>query len=193
MRIILGSSSPFRRQLLQRLHVDFVVDSPDIDETAKPDESGEVLVRRLAEAKARAVAARQPDALVIGSDQVAVHEGTIMGKPHTVEHAIAQLSAVSGHEVRFYTGLCLLNSTTGMMQLEVIPFAVRFRTLTQEEISGYIAKEQPLNCAGSFQSEGLGVALLDSMHGDDPNALIGLPLIRLSAMLRAEGVNVLTD
>lgn len=191
MKLILASSSPFRRELLARLMIPFDVDVPDVDESPLPGEPPVALVERLAIAKARAVVARHPDALVIGSDQVAVHDGFVVGKPLTHERAVAQLRQASGQAVVLYTGLALVNSTSGRVQSEVVPYRVVFRTLTDVQIENYLRKEQPYHCAGSVKSEGLGVALLERFEGEDPATLIGLPLIRLVRMLEAEGVAVL--
>lgn len=191
MKLILASSSPFRRELLARLMLPFEVDVPDIDETPAPGETPMRLVERLAVAKAQAVAARHPQALVIGSDQVAVHGNTIVGKPHTHERAVEQLRTASGTAVSLYTGLALVNAATGRIQSEVVPFRVVFRRLTDAQIESYLRKEQPYSCAGSVKSEGLGVALLERFEGEDPATLIGLPLIRLVRMLENEGVTVL--
>lgn len=191
MRLILASSSPFRRELLARLMIPFEVVAPDIDETPHPAESPQLLVERLAIAKAQAVAAKHHQALVIGSDQVAVHDGEIVGKPHTHERAVAQLQAASGKTVMLYTGLALVNSVTGRVQSEVVPFRVVFRSLTLDQIENYLHKEQPYHCAGSVKSEGLGVALLERFEGEDPATLIGLPLIRLIRMLEHEGLHVI--
>lgn len=189
--LVLASTSPFRKELLQRLGLSFETASPETDETALPGESPEQLVRRLAEAKARAVAGQFPDALIIGSDQVAVLDGAILGKPGEHARAVEQLSAASGRTVTFQTGLCLYNSRNDRAQVDVVPFAVDFRQLSAEQIDNYLRREQPYNCAGSFKSEGLGISLFRSLRGDDPNALIGLPLIRLIDMLQAEGVAVI--
>jgi len=191
MRIILASSSPFRRELLARLKIPFDIVSPDVDETPRSDESPQALVERLAIAKAQAVARRERDALVIGSDQVAVHDGAIVGKPHTHDQAVAQLRAASGKTVTLYTGLALVNAASGRVQCEVIPYRVVFRPLTNEQIERYLRKEQPYTCAGSVRAEGLGISLLERFEGDDPNTLIGLPLIRLVRMLETEGVAVI--
>lgn len=188
--LVLGSTSPFRRELLQRLGVAFDTAAPDVDESRLPDESAEHLVRRLAEAKARAVAGSRPDALIIGSDQVAVLNDRILGKPGSRERALEQLRAASGRTVRFLTGLCLLNSATGQAQIEVVPYAVTFRELDETRIARYVDREQPFNCAGSFKSEGLGITLFAGMEGSDPSALIGLPLITLVSMLAREGVSL---
>lgn len=188
--IVLASSSPFRRALLKRLGLPFESLSPHIDETPTPGEAPNELVKRLAVAKARAVAVRRPAALIIGSDQVAVYDGTLIGKPRDHVDALRQLRAASGRKVVLHTGLALLNSATGRLQTDVIPFGIYFRTLTDVQIENYLRKEQPYDCAGSVKSEGLGIALLERFEGDDPNALIGLPLIRLVRMLEAEGVTV---
>jgi septum formation protein len=191
MKLILASSSPFRRELLARLMIPFEVVPPDVDESPQPGESPAQLVERLAIAKARTVAASHPDALVIGSDQVAVHGRDIVGKPLTHERAVAQLRAASGRAITLYTGLALVNSATGRVQSEVVPYRVLFRSLTDAQIENYLRKEQPYHCAGSVKSEGLGVALLERFEGDDPATLIGLPLIRLTRMLENEGIAVL--
>lgn len=188
--LILASSSPYRKELLQRLCLDFQVVVPDVDETPLAQETPQALVQRLAIAKARTVAAKQPGSLVIGSDQVAVHRGEIVGKPHTHERAVAQLRAASGTEVVLYTGLALINADTGAIQSEVVPYRVVFRSLSDAQIENYLTREQPYHCAGSVKSEGLGVALLERFEGDDPATLIGLPLIRLVRMLENEGVRV---
>lgn len=189
-KLVLGSTSPFRRELLARLAVPFECDKPEVDETAEPCESPEQLVTRLAESKARAVGARHPEALVIGSDQVACIEGEILGKPGGRDAAIDQLSRAAGKVVTFYTGLCLLNASDGRAQVYCEPFRVHFRPLNRDQITRYVDKEQPFNCAGSFKSEGLGISLFERLEGDDPNALIGLPLIRLISMLAREGVAI---
>lgn len=190
-RLILASSSPFRRELLSRLMIPFEVAIPDVDETPQVGESSAHLVERLAVAKARAVADRNPDALVVGSDQVAVHDGVIVGKPYTHERAVEQLRTASGKTITLHTGLALINSATGRVQSEVVPFRVRFRKLTEDQIENYLRKEQPYHCAGSVKSEGLGVALLECFEGEDPATLIGLPLIRLVRMLESEGLSAL--
>lgn len=193
--LVLASTSPYRRELLGRLGLTFTTCSPDIDESRRKDESSSALVRRLSEAKARAGAAQMGSAggqLIIGSDQVAVMaDDSVLGKPGTAERACEQLAQLSGKSVIFLTGLCLYNSATDRSQLEVIPYQVDFRVLTAVQIESYVRREQPLNCAGSFKSEGLGIALFDRMTGEDPSALIGLPLIRLVRMLAQEGVDVL--
>jgi len=191
MKLILASSSPYRRELLARLGIPFEVVSPDVDETHQSNETPEALVERLAIAKAQAVARRHADALVIGSDQVAVYNGAIVGKPLTHERAVEQLRAASGKAVVLYTGLALIHSASGRVHSEVIPFRVVFRALSDAQIENYLRKEQPYHCAGSVKSEGLGIALLERFEGDDPNTLIGLPLIRLVRMLEREGLAVI--
>lgn len=189
--LVLASSSPFRRELLARLGLPFHCDSPAIDEQPRAGESAEALVMRLAEAKAEAVAARHPQALIIGSDQVAVlADGRILGKPGSVEQATEQLTRASGASVTFLTGLCLLDSSSGRRHTLCEPFRVHFRTLSPDVIQRYIEREQPLNCAGSFKSEGLGITLFRRLEGDDPSALIGLPLIRLTDLLAEQGIEL---
>jgi len=190
-KLILASTSPFRRTLLEKLGLPFDTLSPEVDETALPGETPEQLVTRLAEAKAQAGARGLQDALVIGSDQVACIDAEILGKPGNRERAIAQLEQASGREVIFYTGLCLVDSRDNQVQSICEPFHVRFRQLSRRRIEAYLDKEAPYNCAGSFKSEGLGIALFDSLQGDDPNTLIGLPLIRLVRMLEQAGLEVL--
>ncbi|ANI14233.1 MULTISPECIES: nucleoside triphosphate pyrophosphatase [Pseudomonas] len=188
--LILASSSPYRRELLQRLRLPFECASPDIDESPLPGESAEQLVRRLAEAKARALAARFPEHLIIGSDQAAVQGQAILGKPHTLERAMEQLKASSGSSVSFLTGLALLDSASGRCQVDCIPFRVHFRELDEARIRRYLEAERPFDCAGSFKAEGLGVSLFRATEGEDGTSLVGLPLIRLVDMLLAEGVQV---
>ena len=190
-RLILASTSPFRRELLTRLGLPFAVQAPDVDETGQPGETAPALVARLAEAKAAAVARQQPAALIIGSDQAAVLDGAIIGKPGDHQQAVAQLQRASGRTVVFYTGLCLLDSASGQRQIAVEEFRVVFRALTPAMIEAYLQREQPYQCAGSFKSEGLGIALFERLEGADPTSLIGLPLIRLTRMLEAAGVMVL--
>lgn len=189
--IILGSSSPYRSELLAKLKLPFTTASPNIDETPLVGESPAQLVLRLAESKARKVAESNLSALVIGSDQVAVLDGQILGKPGTDDKAITQLQAASCKKVTFLTGLALYNAANRQMQSLVEPFEVHFRKLTEQQIRHYVALEQPLDCAGSFKSEGLGISLFSELRGSDPNSLIGLPLIRLIDMLAAQGVEVL--
>ncbi|MGL5432344.1 MAG: Maf family protein, partial [Plesiomonas shigelloides] len=166
-KLILASTSPFRKQLLEKLGIPFQCANPDIDETARPDESAEQLVVRLAQEKARAVATLYPEHLIIGSDQVCVLNGHITGKPLTVERAEEQLSLASGQCITFYTGLCLYDSRSGQYQSHCEPFHVHFRSLSAAEIHAYVAKEQPLWCAGSFKCEGLGITLFERLEGDD--------------------------
>ncbi len=189
--LVLASTSPYRRELLSRLGLPFSVASPDTDESPLPGEAAETLALRLAEAKARAVAPAYPQALIIGSDQVAIANGKIYGKPGTHERAVAQLQELSGQSVNFYTALCLYDSRNDSRQICGVPTQVKFRSLSNSEIEHYLAREPAYNCAGSAKSEGLGIALLDSLSGDDPNALVGLPLIALCAMLRQAGMNPL--
>lgn len=189
-RLVLASTSIYRRELLARLQLPFEPVSPDVDEAELPGETPVATAERLSLAKAKAVADKLPNALIIGSDQVAYMGNERFGKPYTRERAIEQLRAMRGKTVVFHTGLCLYNSATGRVQLAGVPTEVGFRQLSDEEIEHYLDKEQPYHCAGSAKSEGLGIALLDFMRGDDPNALVGLPLIALCAMLRAEGVQL---
>lgn len=191
MKLILASSSPFRRELLSRLMIPFEVVVPDVDETPRQDEPPQDLVERLAILKAQTVASIHRGALVIGSDQVAVHNGEIVGKPLTHERAVDQLKSASGKTVMLYTGLALVNSSSGRVQSEVVPYGVTFRALTDRQIETYLRKEQPYHCAGSVKSEGLGVALLERFDGEDPATLIGLPLIRLIRMLENERLVVI--
>lgn len=191
LNLILASTSPFRKQLLEKLGLPFQCANPDIDETAQAGESAEQLVTRLAHAKATVLAQQYPHHLIIGSDQVCVLNNQITGKPLTVERAHEQLRAASGQTVTFYTGLSLYNSATNHVETRYEPFHVHFRTLSDAEIVAYIAKEQPLWCAGSFKAEGLGITLFERLEGKDPNTLIGLPLISLTQMLCQQGINPL--
>lgn len=190
-QLVLASTSPFRRELLGRLGLPFATAAPDTDESPLPGETPEATALRLSEAKARAVAERFPQALIIGSDQVAVLDGRIYGKPGTHERAVEQLRTMRGRTVNFFTGLCLYNAATGTARLRGIPTLVSFRDLADAEIENYLRREQPYNCAGSAKSEGLGIAVIARMQGEDPNALVGLPLIALCDLLREEGVGVL--
>lgn len=187
-RLVLASTSPFRRELLARFQLPFETTAPDTDESPLPAELPAATAERLAVAKARAVAARYPMALIIGSDQVAYCGEQRFGKPGTRDNAARQLQAMRGKDVIFHTGLCLLNSASGRVQVAGIENIVGFRMLRDDEIEAYLDKEDALNCAGSAKSEGLGISLLRYLRGDDPNALIGLPLIALAEMLRNEGV-----
>jgi len=191
--LILASTSIFRRELLSRLQIPFETKAPETDETPLSNEAPADTAERLAVAKAQAVAKNFPEALIIGSDQVAYldhHEQQRFGKPGTRENAIKQLRAMSGKTVIFHTGLCLYNAATGRSHVRGVPTEVRFRELSDAEINRYLDKEDALNCAGSAKSEGLGISLLEYMRGDDPNALVGLPLIALCDMLRAEGLEL---
>ncbi len=187
-QIVLASTSPFRRELLSRLAIPFEIVSPQVDESPLPGETPEAMVQRLSEAKARAGAAQFPHALVIGSDQVAVVDGEVLGKPGDHERARTQLQKLSGRTVSFLTGLCLYNAASDIAETRLVPFRVRFRTLDEARIERYLQREQPYNCAGSFKSEGLGITLFKAMEGDDPTSLIGLPLITLTSLLAKVGV-----
>ncbi|WP_025733471.1 Maf family protein [Carnimonas nigrificans] len=189
--LILASSSPYRRMLLERLQLPFITASPDIDESRRPGESPSVLAERLAVEKARALAAQYPDAVIIGSDQVCASDDTVLGKPGSAEKAHEQLARFSGRTVDFYTGLCVINTANGGEQVAVERSIVTFRTLTASQINAYVEREQPLDCAGAFRMEGLGIALFERIEGDDPNTLIGLPLIRLCQMLSSTGIDPL--
>jgi septum formation protein len=189
--LVLGSTSPYRRELLSRLRLPFQTAVPEVDETPEPGELPLALARRLALAKARAVAAQFPDAVVIGSDQVADLGGEPLGKPGTHERAVAQLRLMRGQTVVFHTAVAVVCAATGFEQLEVAPVEVKFRDLSDGEIEAYLQAERPYDCAGSARSEGLGVALLDAIDSDDPTALVGLPLIRTCRMIRAAGMKVL--
>ena len=190
-QLVLASTSPFRRELLNRLEISFKTANPQTDESALPGESPEELALRLSEAKARAVVPLFPDALIIGSDQVAILDGQVYGKPGTHENAIKQLQTMRGRTVNFFTGLCLLDAKTGEAHVRGIPTLVTFRNLSDEEIENYLRREQPYNCAGAAKSEGLGIAIIARMQGDDPNALVGLPLIALCDLFREVGFPVL--
>ncbi|MBJ8869577.1 septum formation inhibitor Maf [Citrobacter braakii] len=189
--LILASTSPWRRALLEKLAIPFECAAPEVDETPLPGEAPRHLVLRLAQKKAQSLAHRYQSHLIIGSDQICVLDGEITGKPLTEENARQQLLKARGNIVTFYTGLALYNSATGHLQTEVEPFDVHFRHLSETEIEDYVRKERPLHCAGSFKSEGLGIALFERLEGRDPNTLIGLPLIALCQMLRREEMNPL--
>lgn len=191
MQLVLASSSRYRKELLGRLKLSFQCASPEIDETPKTNETAEQLVKRLALEKARKIAPLYPNALIIGSDQAAVLDGKIIGKPHTAENAVKQLQQANGKTLQLMTGLCLYNSHTETYQLDMVPFAVNMRSLSEEALRHYVELDQPLDCASSFKWEQLGIALFSSMQGDDVTALQGLPLIRLIDMLEAEGMAVL--
>lgn len=189
-KLILASSSTFRRDLLAKFNLPFEVISPNIDETPLLGEKPQDTALRLAQLKAKKVAKTESNALIIGCDQVATLNDMQIGKPMTHENAVKQLQMMRGHAVIFHSALCLYNAQTGHMQAEVVPYEVKFRQLSDDEIERYLNIEKPYHCAGSAKSEGLGIALMDYMRGDDPNALVGLPLIRLAHMLRNQGVNV---
>lgn len=189
--LVLASTSPYRRALLERLGYPFLTANPGLEEVPEEGESAARMVTRLAEAKARALASRYPGALIIGSDQMAVLDGVAFGKPGTPERAERQLREASGRRVDFLTGLCVLDAASGTAATVCVPYSVHLRTLSEPEISNYVRREQPHDCAGSFKSEGLGIALFERMEGGDPTALIGLPLIQLTQLLRRFGIDVL--
>lgn len=189
--LILASSSVYRRELLQKLQIPFSAISPKVDETPLAGEKPHQTALRLAQEKAKKIGAEHPHALVIGCDQVATLDGEQLGKPGNHKNATEQLKKMRGREVTFYSALCLFNAATGNMQAENVVYLVRFRQLTDEQIENYLNKEQPYHCAGSAKSEGLGIALIERMLGEDPNALIGLPLIKLVKMLKNENIDVL--
>jgi septum formation protein len=192
-RLILASTSRYRRELLSRLRLPFEVESPDVDETPEADEQPPTLARRLALAKAQAVAARAPDAIVIGSDQVADLDGRCIGKPGTHQRATAQLRSMSGRTVVFHTAVAVLSRAAAFAGSAVVPVTVRFRKLTDPEIERYLRAEQPYDCAGSAKCETLGIALLEAIESDDPTALVGLPLIKTCDLLRRAGIDPLAD
>lgn len=189
-RLVLASTSPYRRELLTRLRLPFEVRAPAVDEAALPGEGARDTALRLAPAKARAVSTEFSQALVIGCDQVAELDGACLGKPGNHAHAVAQLKAMRGRDVVFHTAVALLNAGTGALQVADVPTTVCFRQYGDSEIERYLEREQPYDCAGSAKIEGLGIVLVERVRGDDPSALIGLPLMRLAAMLRNEGVAV---
>jgi len=190
-QLILGSSSPFRAEILAKIGLPFITASPDIDESQLAGETPEQLVKRLSEKKALAIAIKYPASLIIGSDQLAVLDGQVLGKPGDHENAVKQLTASAGKTVKFLTGLALYNSQTKHMQSLVEPFEVSFKTITAKQIEFYLQQEQPYQCAGSFKSEGFGISLFSKLDGDDPNSLIGLPLIKLIQLLAVEGIDTL--
>lgn len=189
--LILASSSIYRRELLEHLQLPFSVIAPEVDETPFDGEKPEETALRLAQQKARKIGAEHTEALVIGCDQVATLDGIQLGKPLTHDNAVRQLRLMRGRKVTFHSALCLYNAGSGDMQAEVVPTVVEFRDISDAQIENYLLKEQPYHCAGSAKSEGLGIALIADISGSDPNALIGLPLIRLITMLQHEGVNVI--
>jgi len=191
MKLVLASSSPFRKTLLEKLQLPFITDSPDIDETPLENEPIESMVKRLAKIKAEALAKQHPKALIIGSDQSATLNNKILNKPGSYDSAVKQLRAASGKTITFHTGLCLLNTQSHKSETLCEPFVVKFRQLTDTEIDHYLTQEKPYNCAGSFKSEALGISLFESMQGNDPNTLIGLPLIQLCRMLKENGMPVI--
>jgi septum formation protein len=192
MKLVLASTSPFRRELLARLGVPFAVAAPDVDETPLPGESPDDTAQRLSILKARAVAEHYPDALIIGSDQVALLEGEQLGKPGNHDKAVAQLRKMRGKTLEFHTALTLLNARTGRIQTANVPVRLVMRDYSDAQIETYLHKDQPYNCCGSSRSEALGIALIARYETEDPNALVGLPLIRLTEMLANEGLDVLT-
>ena len=189
--LILASSSVYRRELLSHLQIPFTCISPDIDETPLSNELPQQTALRLAQEKAKKVGVTHADALIIGCDQVATLDNQQLGKPLNHENATRQLRMMRGREVTFYSALCLYNAATRNIQAEVVPYIVKFRNLTDTQIESYLLKEQPYHCAGSAKSEGLGIAIIERMIGDDPNALIGLPMIALVTMLQNEGLAVI--
>ena len=190
-RLVLGSRSPSRRALLERLSIPFLVVHPDIDESPMDGESPDMLVSRLSEQKARAVAARVRSGLIIGSDQIALLDKTVLGKPGNHARNVAQLEMASGRWLEFRTGIAVLDAESGDIQIDVVLFAVRFRPLTSNDIEAYVSRERAYDCAGGFRAESLGCALFERMRGNDPTALQGLPMIRLCEMLRSAGLDVL--
>jgi len=189
--LVLASTSVTRRELLARLGIRFEILGPEVDETPVPGEDGATLARRLAVAKARRIATERPEALVIGSDQIGVLGDVLLGKPGTHEAAVRQLQAASGRIMTFVSAVCLLDAPSGRYQLESVITTLRFRHLDRERIEDYLLRDTPYQCAGAFRSESLGVALIDAMESEDPTAILGMPLIRLTAMLENEGVRVL--
>ncbi|WP_461537141.1 Maf family protein [Spongorhabdus nitratireducens] len=190
LQLVLASSSIYRKQLLEKLQVPFITDSPDIDETRQPGEEPISLVQRLTIEKAAAVAQRHNNALIIASDQLAVLGSEVLGKPGTKEKAIQQLQAQSGKTVRFMTGLCVWNTATGKSDYILDTCDTKFRNLNQQQIEDYTQKDAPLYCAGSIKTEGLGITLLEYIHGSDPNSLVGLPLIQLTTLLQQHGISL---
>jgi len=191
--LVLGSTSVFRKSILEKLNLPFECAKPNIDETALVNETPQALVERLAIEKAKAVANEFSNALIIGSDQVAVCDGEILGKPHNFDNGVMQLTKFSNKAVTFYTGLCVFDSANNTVKSLVEPFVVHFNALSPSDIESYLKAEQPYNCAGSFKSEGLGICLFKKLEGEDPNTLIGLPLIKLVALLKQHGVDTLAE
>jgi septum formation protein len=191
LSLILASSSIYRKELLTRLQIPFSCISPDVDESALDNELPQETALRLAQVKAKKVGSNNPNALIIGCDQVATLDNVQLGKPMNHANATQQLRMMRGREVVFHSALCLYNPTTLNMQAEVVPYFVKFRELSDAQIESYLIKEQPYHCAGSAKSEGLGIAIIEKMTGEDPNSLIGLPLIKLVSMLKNENISVL--
>lgn len=191
--LLLASSSTYRRALLQKLDLPFNWDTPNIDESSLPGEQPTNLTKRLAQQKARVLARKYPAHLIIGSDQVCVHQNMILGKPHNFDQAFEQLKSFSGKTITFHTGLCLLNSKTDHAQVICEPYDIKFRNLSPATIAAYLKKEEPYDCAGSIKTEALGISLIHSFNGEDPNSLIGLPLIKLIDMLQNEGVDIFSS
>lgn len=192
MKLVLASTSVYRKELLSRLGLSFVTVSPKCDESSLADETAEQLVARLAQLKALSVTQQFPDSIIIGSDQVASLDGMLLTKPGNHANATRQLEQASGRKVVFYTGLCVMNTTNFESWVKVCPYTVYFRKLSSAQIEAYLERETPYDCAGSFKSEGLGVALFEKMEGDDPSSLIGLPMIALVGLLEQAGLSVLT-
>ena len=190
IKITLASTSPYRKALLERLKLDFTTADPQLQEEQRVDESASAMAARLAAAKADSIAQGLNGGLVIGSDQTVECDGEILGKPGNFEKAKQQLQMMRGKALLFHTGLCVINVDSGRRYQEVVDYSASFRPLTDDEIERYLQLDKPFNCAGSFKSEALGIALLENMHGNDPTALIGLPLIRLSQILREQGIKV---
>jgi len=189
--LILASSSPYRRSLLNRLGLPYKAISPNVDESPLAGENAKDTALRLALSKAQAIAKTHPDAFIIGSDQVAILEGDILGKPHTHANAMIQLQKMRGKNVIFHTAICLLDARSKRYSLEDVPTRLLMRDLSDDQLENYLKREQPYDCAGSAKSEGLGIALIKEMQGEDPNALVGLPLIKLVSMLEQHGISVI--
>lgn len=190
-KLLLASSSPYRRELLQKLRLAFVTDSPEIDETPLSGESPDSMAKRLSLEKAAALAEKYPGYLIIGSDQVAMLDGKLLTKPGSRENSIAQLSLASGKKVYFYTGVCVFDSGNRQYRMDCDCCAVTFKKLSRQQIERYVDSDQPFHCAGGFKAESLGIALFERIEGDDPNALIGLPLIKLIKLLEVFGMQVI--
>lgn len=189
-KIVLASSSAYRRETLNKLQLDFVCVSSEVDESPFQDETAQAMVVRLSIAKTNALSSQYPNHLIIGSDQIATCAGQMLGKPGSLEKAIQQLKAQSGQEVSFYTGVCVLNSASGEYFTDIDSCTVHFKNLTEQQIRNYLAIDKPFDCAGSFKSEGYGITLFNKIIGEDPNALIGLPLIKLVKLLNQCGLSI---